>query len=123
MVNQIVLLPFRRVARLTVNPTSGTMNSNSTGTIGQAFLNYTIQENTSTSSRSCTVNVNGSTFTIKQNGCTSDFGRATKSVAAAGLTYDLDIDSYSPCSSRSQNNNSWVHLSPNRMVQEVQQYL
>ena len=91
---------------LTVTPSSGTMNS-----VGQVLLNYTVQENSSTSSRSCTVNVNGSTFTIKQNGCSSDFGRATKSVAAAGLTYDLDIDSYTPCTWTIQNNNSWVHLS------------
>lgn len=91
---------------LTVTPSSGTMNS-----AGQTFLNYSVQENSSTSSRSCTVNVNGSNFTIKQDGCTSDFGRATKSVAATGLTYDLDIDSYSPCSWNIQNNYSWIHLS------------
>ena len=96
---------------LTVTPMSGTMNSNSTGTIGQAFLNYTVQENTPTSSRSCTVSVNGSTFTIKQNGCSADFSRSSKSVDATGLTYNLDIDSYSPCSWSIQNNNSWVHLS------------
>lgn len=91
---------------LTVTPMSGTTNL-----VKQAFLNYTVQENSSTSSRSCTVTVNGSTFTITQNGCTSDFGRATKSVAATGLTYGLDIDSYTPCSWNIQNNNSWVHLS------------
>ena len=94
---------------LTVTPMSGKMNS--VGTIGQAFLNYTLQENTSTSSRSCTVTVNGSTFTIKQNGCSADFSRGTKSVNASSSTYNLDIDSYSPCSWSIQNSNSWVHLS------------
>jgi len=91
---------------LTVTPSSGTMNS-----VGQVLLNYSVQENSSTSSRSCTVTVNGSTFTIKQNGCSADFSRGTKIIEASGSTYNLDIDSYSPCSWNIQNNNSWVHLS------------
>lgn len=91
---------------LTVTPTSGTTNS-----VGQAFLNYSLQANTSTSPRSCTVTVNGSTFTILQNGCTYDFYPTAKSLSASGSTYNLEIDSYSSCSWSIQNSNSWVHLS------------
>jgi len=93
-------------AWLTVTPMSGTTNS-----VKQAFLNYSIQANTSTSSRQYTFYVNGSPFTITQNGCSSSFSRSTKSVSGSGLTYDLDVDSYTPCSWNIQNSSSWVHLS------------
>ena len=92
---------------LSVTPLSGTTNGN-----GQAFLNYTIQANTTTSTRSCTFYVNGSPFTITQNGCTYDFSPNTKNVSASGLTYGLDIDTDSPCSwSISNPCSSWVSLS------------
>ena len=53
---------------LTVWPMSGTMNSNTTGTIGQAFLDYSIEENLSTEPRHCTFYINGNPITITQNG-------------------------------------------------------
>lgn len=57
---------------LTVWPMSGTMNSNTTGTIGQAFLDYSIEENLSTEPRHCTFYINGNPITITQNGKEND---------------------------------------------------
>jgi len=91
---------------LTVSPMAGTTNS-----VKQALLNYSINANPSSSSRQCTFYVNDSPVTITQNGCNSGFSHATKSVSASGATYNLDIDSYSPCSWNIQNDCPWVQLS------------
>lgn len=52
---------------LTVSPMSGKMNSNTTGTVGQVFLNYSIQSNNTGNTRVCTFYINGSPITITQN--------------------------------------------------------
>ena len=91
---------------LTVTPMSGTTNS-----VKQAFINYSIDPNTTTSTRQCTFYVNGSPITITQNGCSFEFYPTTMNVPASGSTYNLDIYTSSPCSWNIQNNSSWAHPS------------
>ena len=77
---------------VTVSPMSGSMNQ-----VGQVLLNYSITAWNGTSSRTCTFYINGSPFTITQNGCSNDFDDGTESATAAGKTYSLGIDAYSAC--------------------------
>lgn len=90
------------------NPSSSTGTANNNG---QAFLNYSIQANTSTTDRVCTITVNNTPITITQRGCTYDFYPTTKSIVAGGSTYNLDVETYSPCAWSIQNSCNWVHPS------------
>jgi HEAT repeat protein len=87
-------------------PTSGSFNNN-----GQLFVEYSIPAYSGTTSRSCTIYVNGSPFTVTQNGCSNDFYDGTESVIAGGKTYNLDIDAYSACAWTITNPcSSWITL-------------
>lgn len=88
-------------------PTSGTANSN-----GQFFVNYSLDNNTSTAPRTCSLNISGSTFTVTQSGCISEFDTPTSStVPANGGSGSFDVDSYAPCSWSLTYSCPWVSLS------------
>jgi len=89
------------------NGTSGTTNSN-----GQAFINYSITTNTSSSPRTCNITVNGTPLTITQNGCVPDFNRATSSnVSASGANItNVSVDAVSGCPWTIQNSCNWVSV-------------
>ncbi|MBK9075744.1 MAG: BACON domain-containing protein [Flavobacteriales bacterium] len=87
-------------------PTSGTANG-----VGHFFINYSLDDNTSTTPQSCTLNINGAIFTVTQDGCTSEFDAPTSAnVPASGGNGDFDIDSYAPCAWSLSYNCPWVSL-------------
>lgn len=96
---------------LTVSPMNGSANS-----VGQAFLNYSITENTSTSSRQCTFYVNGSPITITQDGIeinNDDFYITNATISSSAIVAGAEIDvSCNQCYSGdvSQDNMSYCYV-------------
>jgi hypothetical protein len=80
---------------------------------GSGTVTYSVAPNTSTTSRTGTINVAGQTFTVMEAGATScsfSISPASLSVAAGGGSGSVQVTAPAGCSWTAASNNSWISV-------------
>lgn len=86
--------------------------TNTTGT-GGATINFTVDENTTTNSRTCSITVNGQTFTVNQtaaSSCSYTFNPTTQNNPVQGGANSFYLTTGASCTWSGNVSCNWVHL-------------
>ncbi len=80
-------------------------------TSGSGIVNYTVDANTATASRSGTISVSGQIFTVTQSGtgCNYSLNPTNLTVSAAATSGNITVSATSGCIWSAASTNSWVH--------------
>lgn len=84
-----------------------------TNTSGNGTVSFNLDENTSTSSRTCTVTVEGKTFSITQSGatpCSYSASPSSQTYSAAAANGSFSLNTSANCSWQASANCNWVHV-------------